>query len=62
MAKQLDSESVKTWTHNKYKKQLSIGVLRWETTRLNLEGPRHQVPIFFRYYLRQGRYLRSLEW
>ena len=40
----------------------SIRVLRWETTRLNLQGPRHEVPTLFPYNLHEGRYLRSLEW
>ena len=62
MAKLLNSESVKKKAHNKWVKQLSSGVLRWETTRLHQQGPRHEVLICFRYYLHEGRYLRSLEW
>ena len=42
--------------------QLSIGVLRWGTTRLNLQGLRHEVPTLFRYNVHEGRYLRSVEW
>ena len=61
-AKQLNSETVKRWNHNKWYNQLSIGVLRWGTTRLNLQGPRHEVPAFFRYNLHEGTYLRSAEW
>ena len=39
---------------------MSIGVLGWETTRLNLQGPRHEMPILIRYILHEGRYLRSV--
>ena len=62
LAKQLNSETVKTQNHNKWWKQLSIGVSGWETTRLNLKGLRHEMPILFRYNLHGGRYLRSVEW
>ena len=41
---------------------MSIGVFGWETTRLNLQGLKHEMPIFFRYILHEGRYLRSVEW
>ena len=37
-------------------------VLGWETTRLNLQGLKHIMPILFRYILHEGRYLRSVEW
>ena len=37
-------------------------VLGWETTRLNLQGLKHEMPISFRYILHEGRYLRSVEW
>ena len=62
LAKQLNSETVKKWNHNKWWKQLSIGVLGWETTRLNPQGLRHEMPFFFRYILHEGSYLRSVEW
>ena len=39
-----------------------IGVLGWETTRLNLQGLKPEMPILFRYILHEGRYLRSVEW
>ena len=36
--------------------------LGWETTRLNLQGLKHEMPISLRYILHEGRYLRSVEW
>ena len=62
MVKQLNSESVKKGAHNKDKNQMRIGVLRWKSTMLDQQDPRHEVPILFRYYLHEGGYLRSLEW
>ena len=60
MAKQLNSESGKQLAHNKWAKPLSIGVLGWETTRLNQEGPRQEMPNVFQYFLHRGKYFRSL--
>ena len=51
-----------TSNHNKEVPQLSIGVLSRETTTLNLQGPRDEVPTLIPYYLHEGRYLRSPEW
>ena len=41
---------------------MKYGILRWETTRLNLQGPRHEMPFLFWYNLHEGRYLCSLLW